>query len=126
MIQGVGGGGGLAREAIEAALLAQARSAQRIEQRVAQGPAADPGLDVRPFGETLDKGLGGTLAEGLRSVDRTVRAADGLAEDLVAGRVRDFHEIAGRMKQSELTFKFALEVRNKLVDAYRETMRMSV
>ncbi len=31
-----------------------------------------------------------------------------------------------QLKQAELTFKFALEVRNKLIDAYRETMRMTL
>ena len=46
--------------------------------------------------------------------------------EMAAGGVQDFAELAARLKQSELTFKFALEVRNKLIDAYRETMRMSV
>ena len=34
--------------------------------------------------------------------------------------------VAGQLKQAEIMFKFSLEVRNKLIDAYRETMRMSV
>ena len=45
---------------------------------------------------------------------------------MATGGIQDFHELAAHLKQSELTFKFALEVRNKLIDAYRETMRMSV
>ena len=49
-----------------------------------------------------------------------------MPEEVVTGRVDEFHELAARLKQADLTFKFALEVRNKLIDAYREVMRMSV
>ena len=42
------------------------------------------------------------------------------------GNVRDLHEIAARVKQADLSLKYALQVRNKLIDAYREVMRMSV
>jgi flagellar hook-basal body complex protein FliE len=34
--------------------------------------------------------------------------------------------VAARLKESELSLRFSLEVRNKLIDAYREIMRMSV
>jgi len=47
-------------------------------------------------------------------------------DKLLGGGATDFHQVAAQIKRSELTFKFALEVRNKLIDAYRETMRMSV
>ena len=45
--------------------------------------------------------------------------------DVVKGDV-DLHEVAAQLKESEITFQFALTVRNKLLDAYREVMRMSV
>ena len=35
-------------------------------------------------------------------------------------------EIAARVKRADLSFKFAMEIRNKLIDAYREVMRMQV
>jgi flagellar hook-basal body complex protein FliE len=59
-------------------------------------------------------------------MDQGVRDSDRLIDDVVTGRVTDFHEVALRLKESELSFRFSLEVRNKLVDAYREVMRMSV
>ena len=31
-----------------------------------------------------------------------------------------------QLKQAEISFRFAMEVRNKLIDAYREVMRMNV
>lgn len=119
MIQGVGSGASTGQAAIEAALRAHAAAAKRIEAELAattgQQPTAAPGAE---FAKALDAGLRGANAE--------VNAVDSLPADLLTGKVADFHEVAARIKQSELTFKFALEVRNKLIDAYRETMRMSV
>ena len=55
-----------------------------------------------------------------------VREAEGLPKDLMAGKVTDFHEVAIQLKQADLSFRFAMEIRNKLIDAYREVMRMHV
>jgi len=47
-------------------------------------------------------------------------------DQVLSGQVSDFHEAASKLKEAELGLRFALEVRNKFVDAYREVMRMSV
>jgi flagellar hook-basal body complex protein FliE len=128
MIHAVGRGDGLARAAIEAALRAQARTAQGL-----QGPPVPqtigeqvPGVDRAQAPQSVFPLSVEALSGGLREVDGALRAVDRLPIELVAGGIDDFAELAGRLKQSELTFKFALEIRNKLIDAYRETMRMSV
>jgi flagellar hook-basal body complex protein FliE len=116
MVEGISNGSSLARAALEAALRSQQSATARIESAVSEalGQAA-PG-----------EAFGSELADAVRAVDAEVRGADALPFEVVAGEVTDFHQVAAQLKQSELTFKFALEVRNKLIDAYRETMRMSV
>lgn len=122
-IQGVGqGGGGLAKAAIEAALKAQANSAKAIEQRI--DGAFAPAGGVQEAAAKPD--FAETLLNGIKTVDERVRDVDTLPLEVASGKINDFAELAGRLKQSEMTFKFALEVRNKLIDAYRETMRMTV
>ncbi len=120
MIQGIGNSGSLAQTAIEAALKAHDAASKRIEMQRAEvaGRADVPQASGTNFSKALN--------EGLHGVNAAVNKVDALSSDLVAGKITNFHEIAVHMKQSELTFKFALEVRNKLIDAYRETMRMSV
>jgi len=66
------------------------------------------------------------LSSGVRETDQVVKSADSLPFELLTGKVGDFHEVAGRVKEASLAFKFSMEVRNKLIDAYRETMRLSV
>lgn len=123
MIPAIGQDGSLARTAIEAALAAQQKSAQRIEVQVAgafQAPA-HPGAEPAPAAGLLEK-----LGQGVDEVKRSMAQVERLPLEMATGGIQDFSELAAHLKQSELTFKFALEVRNKLIDAYRETMRMSV
>jgi len=113
------GQGSLAKNAIEAALRRQADAAKRLEQRAGELTGQKP---EEAQGQTFSA----NLVQGLRDVNSQVRVGDELAQQVIEGKVSDFAEVAAQLKQSDLAFKFALEVRNKFVDAYREVMRMSV
>lgn len=119
MIGGIGQESALAKAAIEAALRSVQSGSQRVERTA---------LEVAPLaGEAAaPPSFTKTLQDGLAQADKAARASDQLPLDMLAGKVGDFHEVAATLKQSELMFKFSLEVRNKLIEAYRETMRMSV
>lgn len=68
---------------------------------------------------------GGTFSNAIQHLDQEVRKVDDLTESFLKGE-KDFHEVAVQIRQSDLALKYAFAVRNKLVDAYREVMRMSV
>jgi flagellar hook-basal body complex protein FliE len=115
MVERIGRDSALAREAVQAAIK---QAAERVSAgTLPEGGAADaaPGLD---FARALEAGIERT--------DQQVRVAESMPIDLLTGKVDDFHQIAVQLKSAELSFKFAMEIRNKLVDAYREIMRMSV
>lgn len=125
MVDRIGQGTSLARAAIEAALARQKDAARHAGALPALPSVTGPGSAQAGAG-SAPVDFSRALGDGLRAIDAEVRRADRLAEDVVTGRVVDFHEAAAVLKQSELSLKFALEVRNKFVDAYREVMRMSV
>ena len=52
--------------------------------------------------------------------------ADSKSLALAKGDPIDIHEVMLANEQASLGFSMALQVRNKLVDAYTEVMRMSV
>jgi len=121
MVDKIGNGSALAREALRAAQRAVSDRAPAIEQPgsiAERSPAAASAPGSVDFVDALESGL--------REVDRRVQAAESLPADLLAGKVDDFHEIAVQLKSAEISFRFAMEIRNKLVDAYREIMRMNV
>ncbi|MCC7011019.1 MAG: flagellar hook-basal body complex protein FliE [Planctomycetes bacterium] len=122
MIQGVGQGG-LTQVALEAARQSFAQRAGRVDEQVA---AAFEGLEALGSRQAATPSFETTLLEGLAQADKAVKSSEAVPMDMLTGKVADFHEVAGQLKQSEIVFKFSLEVRNKLIDAYRETMRMSV
>jgi len=118
----------MAREAMLAAIKSASERASSAAGS-AGGASETPGLSGTSGGSSL--GAPGVdferaLAEGVREVDARVQGADALPLDILTGKVGDFHEIAVQLKSTELSFKFAMEIRNKLVDAYREVMRMQV
>lgn len=119
MLNGVGSGGGFARDAIKAAMQRQAEVKQRLGSTASQLTAA-PSESVKPTS------FGDTFTESIKQVNEQIQLGESVVENLVTGRVSDFHEIAAQVKQADLSFKFALAVRNKFIDAYREVMRMSV
>lgn len=132
MVNGIGGGGGMAREAIAAALRAQQQTAGGIAPggNGQQGLGATGGLGLTDGASGVSGAQGPNFADklskGLAEVNQQVNAADKLPEQMLNGDVNDFHDVAIQLKQSDLSFRFALQVRNKLIDSYREVMRMSV
>ena len=103
------------------------RAAQRVAtERPAGAESASPAGAGSAAASPERVDFGRALEAGLDQIDSQVRAADELPIDLLTGKVGDFHEIAVQLKSAELSFRFAMEIRNKLVDAYREIMRMSV
>src|SRR6185436_13881162 len=116
MVERIGKETAVAREAMRAAqrLVDEGRATARSTSTYGAEAPASP----VEFERVLEAGVG--------EVDRQVRSAESLPIDLLTGKVDDFHEIAVQLKSAELSFKFAMEIRNKLIDAYREIMRMSV
>jgi flagellar hook-basal body complex protein FliE len=127
MIEGIQNGSALARAALEAAQRSQQSAAARLDGVLAEG-LAPPGAPATFESQqaSFETKMGDALRSAVRSVDAELQSAQRLPVELVAGELTDFHAVAAQIKRAELTFKFALEVRNKLIDAYRETMRMSV
>ena len=122
MIQGVGQDG-FAKAAIEAALRSVTQQRAKVDEQMGSGLEA-ASASSKPAGAA--NAFESALLQGLGKSDAAVRTTEQLPLDLLGGKVSDFHEVAGQLKQAEIVFKFSLEVRNKLIDAYREVMRMSV
>ncbi|HPF12711.1 MAG: flagellar hook-basal body complex protein FliE [Planctomycetes bacterium] len=107
----IGGNLGLGRSNIEQALQAMKQRSQEL-QGIGQT-------------EPSKASFGGSLSDSVVALNQTVQATETLHLEALKGDM-DFHEVAARVKEAQLSFDFAMQVRNKLIDAYREVMRMSV
>ena len=108
----------------------------------AQGPATMPALDdptaagrAALQGVQPSQNVGGTgvfesfsslLSQALQDVNQVHLQADAGAQKLVAGEEVDVHSVMIGMEKANVAFGLTLQVRNKLVEAYQEIMRMQV
>ncbi len=122
MVDRVGKGGSLAHEALLAAMKSQARRADDV-RRAAQSISPDGASGAN---DTQATGFAEQLTRQVQELDHQVKGVDEIPKDLLTGKIEDFHEVTVQIKKAEFTFRFAMEMRNKLLDAYREVMRMNV
>ena len=80
--------------------------------------------------ESAQRSQGKSFLEVLRdSVDQvnTNQAqADQAIKELVAGRSKNIHETMLSIEKADSSLKLMMQVRNKILDAYKEIMRMQV
>jgi flagellar hook-basal body complex protein FliE len=70
--------------------------------------------------------FGSTLKQAIGALNQLGSQADTSSLALAKGDPIDIHEVMLNAEQASLGFSMAVQVRNKLVDAYAEVMRMSV
>ncbi|NLH96663.1 MAG: flagellar hook-basal body complex protein FliE [Clostridiaceae bacterium] len=51
---------------------------------------------------------------------------DRLADDFAAGRTDNIHQVMLAGEKANIALQFTLQIRNKLLDAYNEIMRMQI
>lgn len=66
------------------------------------------------------------FTDAIAKVEAFQNNAAGSVNRFLAGEGEELHQVALAAKQAELTFDLFLQVRNKVVAAYEEVMRMQV
>ncbi len=76
--------------------------------------------------EAKEGGFGDALANAIQEVNQQQGKADQMAVQLSLGKDVEVHDAVLAMEESQISFQYALQVRNKLIEAYQEVMRMQV
>lgn len=80
--------------------------------------------------ESRDAGKSGgpsfqqVLGDLVREVNGLQQDANRSIEGLVTGETQNVHDVTARMAEAGIAFDLMMEVRNKLLDAYQEILRM--
>jgi len=74
--------------------------------------------EVPSFGDTL-KGF-------IKDVNHMQNHADKSIEKMVAGEITDVHQVMVAVEEANTAFSLMMELRNKMLDAYQEVMRMQI
>jgi flagellar hook-basal body complex protein FliE len=62
----------------------------------------------------------------LKDVNSSIQDAGTSVNKMVAGQVNDVHEVMIAMEKASVSLNLAVEIRNRILDSYREVMRMTV
>ena len=73
-----------------------------------------------------DKGFGDLLKKAVESVNTMQHEAGRLENAVAQGENVNIHQAVIAGEKAGLSFKLLMQVRNKMVDAYQEIMRMQV
>ncbi|SHF37392.1 flagellar hook-basal body complex protein FliE [Desulforamulus putei] len=73
-----------------------------------------------------DTGFAGVLNDAIARLNQTELKADEAMQKFLVGEIQDIHQVTIAMQEAKLTMQLAVEVRNKIVEAYQEISRMQL
>jgi len=80
--------------------------------------AAGPGAASLPFGRLV--------SEGLQALDTQLKTSQADLQQLALGEAQNLHEVMIRLEESRIALQLALQVRNRVLEAYQDVMKMQV
>ncbi|HEV7731439.1 MAG TPA: flagellar hook-basal body complex protein FliE [Candidatus Binatia bacterium] len=83
-----------------------------------------PGLGTPPAAG--GPSFGDVLKDSLASVNDLQHQADRAITDLATGGPTSLHDTMLALEKADLSFRLMMQVRNKIVEAYQEVVRMQV
>lgn len=66
------------------------------------------------------------VTDGLASVNQQLIGSQQDLQNLAVGNVENLHQVMIRLEESKINFQLMMQVRNRLLEAYQDVMKMSV
>lgn len=66
------------------------------------------------------------LSQSIQKVDEAQKVSDQMTAGLISGQVEDVHQVMVAAQKASLSLELTMQVRNKMIEAYQEVMRMQV
>ena len=89
-------------------------------------------LGVQPGHEPAAQAMQGASAFGqwfsqqVEQVNGQLQAADGQLQALATGESQNLHQVMISLEEARLSFQLLVQVRNRVLEAYQDVMRMQV
>lgn len=89
-----------------------------LNQEIAASPSLNSAGGTGSFAETLGSAIG--------EVNQLQKNADKAIQNLATGRTDNIADVMVQTEQADIALKLMMQVRNKIIDAYQEVMKMQV
>jgi len=94
--------------------------------KIANPKAIEAPTIERPSENEKGPSFNNVLKEAIDEVNQLSKDADKAVVELTTGKSDNLHETMIALRKAELSFKLMMTVRQKILDAYTEVMRMGV
>jgi len=108
------------------ALRQQIIDRNQLLQQVRTGDTASGSAPVAATTEASGNSFTGALKSALDTVNQTQTHADAVTGAYETGQVTDIAQVMLARQQSSVAFEATLQVRNKLLSAYQDIMKLGV
>jgi flagellar hook-basal body complex protein FliE len=97
-----------------------------IDQPLSPGGAGIGGIGGIGGIDKTQASFADTLKSAIGSVNELQKASDKGAQDLATGRTDNVAEVMIASEKADIALRVMVQVRNKIIDAYQEIMKMQV
>lgn len=94
-----------------------------IQTPAISAPAITPPVAAPPSGGVSFQSV---FDQAVHTVENFSKQSEASVNRFLAGEGEDLHQVALKAQQADLSFELFLEVRNKVIAAYQDVMRMQV
>lgn len=85
-----------------------------------------PDVSVNKKAEDVTKSFEATLNDFVGNVNNLQNSANTAIDKMASGQAADVHEVMVAVEKAKVSFDLLLEIRNKMLDAYRQIMQMQM
>ncbi|TCP29181.1 flagellar hook-basal body complex protein FliE [Scopulibacillus darangshiensis] len=85
-----------------------------------------PAMEMKHLSPKSKVSFSNMLGKALDNVNVSEETANQMVTDMAAGKAGNLHNVMIAMEKSDILLQTTVEVRNKVIDAYQEIMRMQV
>jgi flagellar hook-basal body complex protein FliE len=96
-----------------------------ISSLLGVSPSAAATGRITAVAETKGEGFGSVLKSAVQSVDQYQQDANQAIQQFLQGN-GELHNVALARQRAEMAFDLGLQIRNKIVSAYQEVMKMQL
>ncbi len=95
-----------------------------MEIRALEQLGMTPEVALTPPRDEASAGFTELLQQAIEEVNQAQQTADSARRDFAVGEARSVHDTMITLEKADLSLRLLMQVRNKVVEAYQEVMRM--
>ena len=84
------------------------------------------GLSENDKTDSIEGSFVNYLKDALTKVSDLEKQSTALTEDFAAGKTDNIHQVMIAAEKADIALQFTMQIRNKIMDAYNEIMRMQI